>query len=186
MPAVTARSVTAVALAEAQSVVLPAVPSCHDSTLQLLSSTCPRPLISQHPPGGATFPCFLSALSTAALLRSCGHNQSSRQSVGCKSIPVLCKRTQCSSSDSFPQQPSAEMLCGVPLSKLLRTEAVTSAACTFTGSCFYVHPWSTPQRVLSLTSLSYLFNCFLKKFSALQMMIFKTSVWNIDIPNELK
>ena len=35
----TARSVIAVALAEAQSVVLPAVPSCHDSTLQLLSST---------------------------------------------------------------------------------------------------------------------------------------------------
>ena len=81
MSPVTARSGTAVASAEAQSVVLPEVAlSCRDTTLPLLSSTCPRSLISQHRPGGATFPSFLSALSTASLLRSCGHKQSSRQS----------------------------------------------------------------------------------------------------------
>jgi len=81
MSPVTARSGTAVASAEAQSVVLPEVAlSCRDTTLPLLSSTCPRSPISQHRPGGATFPSFLSALSTASLLRSCGHKQSSRQS----------------------------------------------------------------------------------------------------------
>ena len=81
MSPVTARSGTAVASAEAQSVVLPEVAlSCRDTTLPLLSSTCPRSPISQHRPGGATFHSFLSALSTASLLRSCGHKQSSRQS----------------------------------------------------------------------------------------------------------
>ena len=61
-------------------------------------------------------------------------------------------------SDSFPQQPRTEMLCALPWSKLLRTEAVTSAASAFAGRCFCVHQCSTRERVPSLTSLLYLFN----------------------------
>jgi len=76
------------------SIVLPeAALSRHDNSLRLLSSTCPGSLISQDPPGSATFPRFNSQHCCAPRER---WPQTKQPSVSCKSIPVLCKRTECS------------------------------------------------------------------------------------------